>query len=40
MLLIFSLQRPDVIRIEDLAIWNSLMKLHEHRKLTKELYGR
>jgi 3-methyladenine DNA glycosylase/8-oxoguanine DNA glycosylase len=39
MLLIFSLQRPDVISFGDLAIRNSLMKLHGHRKLTKELYG-
>lgn len=40
MLLIFSLQRPDVISFGDLAIRNSLMKLHGHRKLTKELYHR
>ena len=40
MLLIFSLQRPDVISFGDLAIRNSLMKLHGHRKLTKELYCR
>ena len=40
MLLIFSLQRPNVISFGDLAIRNSLMKLHGHRKLTKELFNR
>lgn len=40
MLLIFSLQRPNVISFGDLAIRNSLMKLHGHRELTKELFNR
>lgn len=40
MLLIFSLQRPDVISFGDLAIRRALMKLHGHRELTKELFTR
>lgn len=40
MLLIFSLQRPDVLSFGDLAIQRGLMRLHGHRKITKPLFER
>lgn len=38
MLLIFSLQRPDVMAFDDLGIRRGLCRLHGVRKLTRELF--
>lgn len=40
MLLIFSLQRPNVLSYKDLAIRRGMMKLYGHRELTKEMFER
>lgn len=40
MLLIFSLQRPDVVSYGDLAIQRGMRMLYRHRKLTPELFAR
>lgn len=38
MLMIFSMQRPDVFSYGDLAIHRGLRMLYRHRKITKELF--
>ena len=38
MLMIFSMQRPDIISWDDLAIHRGLRMLYKHRKITKELF--
>ena len=40
MLLIFSLQRRDVLSFGDLAIRRGLCRLYGHREITKELFAR
>jgi DNA-3-methyladenine glycosylase II len=40
MLLIFSLQRPDVLSWGDLAIQRGLRMLYRHRKITPELFAK
>lgn len=40
MLLIFSLQRPNVLSFGDLAIRRALMKLHGHKEITKPIFAR
>jgi DNA-3-methyladenine glycosylase II len=38
MLLIFSMQRPNVMSWDDLAIHRGLRMLHRHRKITPALF--
>jgi len=38
MLMTFSMQRPDIISWDDLAIHRGLRMLYRHRKITKELF--
>jgi len=38
MLLIFSLQRPDVVSFGDLAIQRGMRMLYRHRKITRQLF--
>lgn len=40
MLLIFSLQRPDVVSFGDLAIQRGMRMLYRHRKITPELFAK
>ena len=40
MMLIFSLQRPDVVSYGDLAIQRGMRMLYRHRQLTPELFER
>ncbi len=40
MILIFSLQRPDVLSFDDLAIRRGMMRLYGHTSLTKEQFAR
>lgn len=40
MLLIFSLQRPDVLSYDDLAIQRGLRMLYHHRRITPQLFAR
>lgn len=40
MLLIFSLQRPDVLSWDDLAIQRGLRMLYRHREMTRERFAR
>ena len=40
MLMIFSLQRPDVMSYGDLAIQRGLRMLHHHRRITPELFAK
>ena len=40
MLLIFSLERPDILSRDDLAIRRGMMKLYGHPTLTDEQFGR
>jgi len=39
MLMIFSLQRPNIISYDDLIIRRSIMKLYKLEELTKEQFG-
>ena len=38
MLMLFSMQRPDVLSFGDLAIQRGLRMIYHHRKITRELY--
>jgi 3-methyladenine DNA glycosylase/8-oxoguanine DNA glycosylase len=38
MLMIFSMQRPDVFSFGDLAIHRGLRMVYRHRKITRELF--
>ena len=38
MLMIFTMQRPDILSWDDLAIQRGLRMLYRHRKITKELF--
>ena len=38
MLMIFSMQRPNILSWDDLAIQRGLRMLYKHRKITKELF--
>jgi len=40
MLLLFSLQRKDILSYDDLAIQRGLRMLYHHRKITKELFAK
>ena len=40
MLMIFTMQRPDIISRDDLAIQRGLRMLYRHRKITKELFAK
>lgn len=40
MLLIFSLQRPDIVSFGDLAIHRGMRILYRHRKITPELFAK
>jgi 3-methyladenine DNA glycosylase/8-oxoguanine DNA glycosylase len=40
MLMIFSMQRPDVLSKDDLAIIRGLRMLYRHRRITPELFAR
>jgi DNA-3-methyladenine glycosylase II len=40
MLLIFCLQRPDVMSFEDLGIHRGLRMLYHHEKIDRKLFGR
>ncbi|MGI5899988.1 MAG: DNA-3-methyladenine glycosylase family protein [Christensenellales bacterium] len=40
MLMIFSLQRPDIISWDDMAIHRGLRMLHRHREITPELFAK
>ena len=40
MLMIFSMQRPDVMSIDDLAIIRGLRMLYRHRKITPALFAK
>ena len=40
MLMIFSMQRPDIISMGDLAIIRGLKKLYRHRKITPQLFAK
>lgn len=40
MLMTFSLQRPDVMSWDDIAIHRGLRMLYRHRKITKQLFAR
>jgi DNA-3-methyladenine glycosylase II len=38
MLMLFSMQRPDILSFGDLAIHRGMMTLYRHRKITRELF--
>lgn len=38
MLMIFSMQRPDIVSYDDLAIRRGMMKLYKHREITPDLF--
>ena len=40
MLMTFSMQRPDILSWDDLAIRRGIMMLYGHKKLDKNLFGR
>lgn len=40
MLMIFSMQRPDILSIDDLAILRGLRMLYRHRKITPALFAK
>lgn len=40
MILLFCLQRPDVLSFDDLAIQRGLRMLYHHRQITRELFSR
>jgi DNA-3-methyladenine glycosylase II len=40
MLMIFCLQRPDILAFDDLAIQRGMLKLYHHRKITKPIFER
>lgn len=40
MLLIFSMQRPDVLSFDDLAIQRGLRMLYHHRQITRKLFDK
>jgi DNA-3-methyladenine glycosylase II len=40
MLMIFSMERPDIVSWDDLAIRRGMMKLYRHRKLDKEKFNK
>lgn len=40
MLMIFSMQRPDVLSYGDLAILRGMRMVYHHRKITKEMFAR
>lgn len=40
MLMIFSMERPDIVSWDDLAIRRGMMKLYHHRKLDKEKFNK
>ncbi len=40
MLMIFSMQRPDILSWNDLAIHRGLRMLYRHRKITKQLFNK
>ncbi len=40
MLMIFSMQRPDILSYGDLAILRGLRMLYRHKKITKELFAK
>ena len=40
MLMTFSMQRPDVMSWDDIAIHRGLRMLHRHRKITKQLFAK
>jgi len=40
MLMTFSMQRPDIMSFDDLAILRGLRMLYHHRKITKELFSK
>lgn len=40
MILLFCLQRPDVLSFDDLAIQRGLRMLYHHRKVTRDLFAR
>jgi len=40
MLLLFSMQRPDILSYGDLAILRGMRMLYHHKKITRELFGK
>ena len=40
MLMLFSMQRPDVLSYSDLAIQRGMRMLYHHRKISRELFGK
>lgn len=40
MILLFCLQRPDILSYDDLAIQRGLRMLYHHRKITRELFNK
>ena len=40
MIMIFSMQRPDILSWDDLAIQRGLRMLYGHKKITRELFGK
>ena len=38
MLMLFSMQRPDILSFGDLAILRGMRMLYRHRKITRELF--
>lgn len=40
MILLFCLQRPDILSFDDLAIQRGLRMLYHHRKITRELFNK
>ena len=40
MLMLFSMQRPDILSFGDLAILRGMRMLYRHRKITRELFGK
>ena len=40
MILLFCLQRPDILSFDDLAIQRGLRMLYHHRKITRELFAK
>ena len=38
MLMLFSMQRPDILSFGDLAILRGMRMLYHHRKITRELF--
>ena len=40
MLMTFSMQRPDILSWDDLAIRRGIMMLYRHKKLDKNLFAR